>query len=304
MEARPPRPDWSLEHEWHWPCGKFGMSLDELFTTLHNQFNTWPAPIQDFKAFHSDVSEMSNTARTKEELFRALESRKTQRSEEMARAWNDIAVHLTAGRSMLPEEQWGYATQFFRTKSLDAMLSFLYTFLTDEEKVTVYNFLNGTGKKVVPAIGTGVVRAKDDQVDVEGVQADAVTSSQGEQALQRPTAGARDRENQAHDTKSIPPADPISSHSKQSKERPETLVLVKEEVASKTSRRKKRNSRPLPASTNPSEVKPGRHKSGDRITKPGPCRSQRVNAKERSTKEPTTTRSRYNLRSNTSRGAG
>ncbi|KAI0410673.1 hypothetical protein F5X98DRAFT_359107 [Xylaria grammica] len=304
MEARPPRPDWSLEDEWHWPCGKFGMSLDELFTTLHNKFNTWPAPIQDFKAFHSDVSEMSNTARTKEELFCALESRRQQRSEEMAQAWNDIAVHLTAGRSMLPEEQWGYATQFFRTKSLDAMLSFLYTFLTDKEKVTVYNFLNGRGKKVVPAIGRGDVRANGDQVGSEGVQADAVASSQGEQALQSPDAGVRDREDQARDPESIPPADPISSSSRQSKERPETLDSVKEGVASKTTRRKKRNSRPLPASENPSEVKPGRHKSHDRISKPGPCRSPRVNAKERLTKEPSTTRSRYDLRSNASRGAG
>lgn len=280
------------------------MSLDELFTTLHNQFNTWPAPIQDFKAFHSDVSEMSNTAGTREELFRALESRKKQRSEEMARAWQDITLYLTAGRSMLPDKQWECATQFFRTKSLDAMLAFLYTFLTNEEKVTVYNFVNGKGKTVVPAISTGGVRANEDQVDLEGVQADAMTSSQREQALQSPTAAARDREDQAHDTEPMPPGDPISSPSRQSKECPEILDSVKEEVASKTTRRKKRNSRPLPASTNPNEVKPGRHKSRNRISKPGPWRPPRVNAKERSTKEPTTTRSKYNLRSNASRGAG
>ncbi|KAI0402890.1 hypothetical protein F4802DRAFT_617311 [Xylaria palmicola] len=253
MEARPPRPDQSLDDEWDWPCWKFGMGLNELFTTLHNQFNSWPAPIQDFKAFHSDVSEMLNTARTKEELFRALKAWGKKQSEEMARAGNDITLHLTAGRSMLPEEQWGYATRFFRTKSLDAMLLFLYTLLTDKEKVTVYNFLNGTGKKVIPAIGTGGVRANEDQVDLEGVQADSVTSSQGEQALQGPTAGARDHEDQTHDTESIPPADPISSHSpsRQPKERSETLASVKEAVASKTTRHKKRNPRPLPASTDP-----------------------------------------------------
>ncbi|KAI1418870.1 hypothetical protein F5Y12DRAFT_386131 [Xylaria sp. FL1777] len=309
MEARPPRPDWSVEHEWHWPCWKFGMGLDELFTTLHNQFNTWPAPIQDFKAFHSDVWEISNIASTKEELFRALESRKKQRSEEMAQAWNDIALHLTAGSSMLPDEQWGHATQFFRTKSLDAMLSFLYTFLTDEEKVTVYNYLNGKEKKAVPAIGSEGIHANEDQVDLEAVQAeavqaDAVTSSQGEQALQSPAAGARNREDQAHDTGLIPPPDPISSSLRQSKECLGTLDSVMEEVAFKTTRRKKRNSKPLPASTNPSKAKPGRHKSRDRISKPGSCRSPRVNAKERPTKEPSTTRSRYNLRSNASRGAG
>ncbi|KAI0398704.1 hypothetical protein F4802DRAFT_592373 [Xylaria palmicola] len=137
MDAKRPRPDWVEDQKWHWPAWKFRMNLDELFTTLHDQFNTWPAPLQNFEAFHHDVWEISSTVATKQELFSALELRRKQRSEEMARVWDVIALHLTAGDSMLPNRHWQHGAEFFRTKSLDSMLVFLYSFLTDEEKEKV-----------------------------------------------------------------------------------------------------------------------------------------------------------------------
>ncbi|KAI1743721.1 hypothetical protein F4680DRAFT_409204 [Xylaria scruposa] len=137
MEARHPHPEWGFDTEWHWDAWKFEMSMDELFTTLHSRFNTWPAPLQSFEAFHHDVWEISKAVSTKEDLFKALEIRKRQRSEEMAEAWESIAVHLIAGQSMLHGDHWAYGVRFFRTRSLDHMLAFLYQFLTEKEKKIV-----------------------------------------------------------------------------------------------------------------------------------------------------------------------
>ncbi|KAH8158488.1 hypothetical protein CIB48_g9761 [Xylaria polymorpha] len=137
MEPQPPQPDWAVEPEWHWDAWKFGMDMDELFTTLHSRFNTWSAPLQSFEAFHHDVWEISNVASTREDLFRALEMRKEKRSQEMARVWDFMALYMTAGRSILPEDHWAHGIRFFRTRSLDNMLAFLYQFLNEEEKEEV-----------------------------------------------------------------------------------------------------------------------------------------------------------------------
>ncbi|KAI1754214.1 hypothetical protein F4782DRAFT_545095 [Xylaria castorea] len=145
MEPRPPQPDWS-EPEWRWPSWKFGMSLDELFTTLHSRFNTWSSPLQSFEAFHHDVWEISNVASTREELFRALEMRKMKRSEEMAQVWKLMAIYMTAGRSMLPEDHWAHGIRFFRTRSLDNMLAFLYQFLEEGEKKEVMGLNKELGR--------------------------------------------------------------------------------------------------------------------------------------------------------------
>ncbi|KAI0398828.1 hypothetical protein F4802DRAFT_104445 [Xylaria palmicola] len=137
MEPPPPQPDWAFEQEWHWPAWKFGMAMDELFTTLHSQFNTWAAPMQSFEAFKHDVWEISNAATTRDDFFQALEMRKKQRSEEMARVWDMMACYMTAGQSILPDDHWEQAIRFFRTRSLDNMLAFLYQFLNEEEKEKV-----------------------------------------------------------------------------------------------------------------------------------------------------------------------
>ncbi|KAI0474746.1 hypothetical protein F4859DRAFT_481848 [Xylaria cf. heliscus] len=137
MEPRPPQPDWVFEREWHWDAWRFGMGMDELFTTLHSQFNTWSAPLQSFEAFHHDVWEISKAAATKEDLFLALEKRKKKRCEEMARVWDFMAIYMTAGRSILPDDHWIHGIRFFRTRSLDHMLAFLYEFLEKEEREEV-----------------------------------------------------------------------------------------------------------------------------------------------------------------------
>lgn len=113
MNVNIPRPDWAFDRTFRWPAYKFGMRLDELFTTLHDRFNTWPAPLQDWEAFHHDVWEISEAATTKEELMKNLEKRMNIRKAEMTEVWDLISVHCAIGRSILPEEHWRHACQCF-----------------------------------------------------------------------------------------------------------------------------------------------------------------------------------------------
>ncbi|KAI0441910.1 hypothetical protein F4803DRAFT_390706 [Xylaria telfairii] len=113
------------------------MGMDGLFTTLHSRVNTWSAPLQSFEAFHHDVWEISNVASTREDLFQALEVRKEKRAKEMARVWDMMALYMTAGQSILPEDHWAHGIRFFRTRSLDNMLAFLYHFLNEKEREEV-----------------------------------------------------------------------------------------------------------------------------------------------------------------------
>ncbi|KAI1112155.1 hypothetical protein F5Y14DRAFT_453283 [Nemania sp. NC0429] len=142
MKVKIPNIDWYFDRRFHWPSSKFGMRLDEIFTTLHDRFNTWSMPIQDWEAFHHDVWEISTAAKTKEELMTNLEKRMKQRIEETAEVWSLVGVHCAAGRSILPDPHWAHACQFFRTKSWDYMLAFLFDFLHPDEKAKVIKILN------------------------------------------------------------------------------------------------------------------------------------------------------------------
>ncbi|KAJ2975730.1 hypothetical protein NUW58_g8273 [Xylaria curta] len=290
MDARRPRPDWEIEDRWHWPAWRFGMRLDELFTTLHEKFNMWPAPILDFEAFHHDVAELAHTAKTKDELFRALELRKKQRCEEITEVWELIAGYGTAGASILPEEHWAYAVQFFRTRSLDAMIAFLFEFLVDEEKEEVIRLKD--------------FRRDEDRVPTasDGVEPNAVVSSREEQAPEGQNGGECDREDREYGRGWFPLLDQLSSiprpiHPRWSKPDPYEELLTERRM-----RRKKRKSRPVGADPNPGQVTPESPKSRNMVSKPGPRRPPRHNAKERSTKD-STTGSRYNLRPRASRKA-
>ncbi|TRX94762.1 hypothetical protein FHL15_004223 [Xylaria flabelliformis] len=198
MDDRYPEPDWAMEKEWHWESWKFGMSMDELFTSLHNRFNTWSAPLQSPEAFHHDVWEISNAASTKEELFQALEIRKRQRSEEMAQAWNSIAVHLVGGKSMFTGDHWAYAVRFFRTRSLDHMLAFLYQFLNEEEKEKVKLTTKEHGKR---SDNRGKKKNKKDE-PLAGFNVDVNTPTSS--TTPRPLEGDRDQPSPIHSDSNYP----------------------------------------------------------------------------------------------------
>ncbi|KAK4081686.1 uncharacterized protein Triagg1_2427 [Trichoderma aggressivum f. europaeum] len=75
---------------WSWPYEKFNFKHKDLFTTLHDRFNTQTLPLQDLPEFHSDVCELVDECDTEEELYSALEKRKEKRINQLRTAWSDI----------------------------------------------------------------------------------------------------------------------------------------------------------------------------------------------------------------------
>ncbi|KAI5924238.1 hypothetical protein F4810DRAFT_151775 [Camillea tinctor] len=160
MGARIPEVDFLQEPQWRWPAWKFGLRCEDLFGELHHRHNTYEAPLQDFEAFHHDVWEISTSASSADEFHRGLSERKQQRLKEMSQSFDDMAAFLTAGSSMLSEDAWGLGVQYFRTRSLDSLLRFLFSFLNDVDKDSMQAMAlesadrNHTNEKAVQAPDT------------------------------------------------------------------------------------------------------------------------------------------------------
>ncbi|KAI1176514.1 hypothetical protein F4777DRAFT_270159 [Nemania sp. FL0916] len=137
MECSPPHIDWLRERQWHWKYSKFGMQPDELFTTLHKRCNTWTAQLQSWEAFHHDVWEMSDAAKTKEEFLQNLDQRSQQRLDEMINAWDAFMPALFTDQGRLEDEQWKAAVQFVRSKSFDTLLGFFFSFVSPSDRQQV-----------------------------------------------------------------------------------------------------------------------------------------------------------------------
>ncbi|KAI8961285.1 hypothetical protein F5Y11DRAFT_232551 [Daldinia sp. FL1419] len=117
---------------WTWPAWKFGMKREELFTGLHNQYNTIAFSIQDPEAFHHDVYEISNTASTVDEFHRMLADRKQLRLDELNQSLESASVEIIANPSLIGTQQWQYALQLFRTRSLDSLVRYFASYLPDD----------------------------------------------------------------------------------------------------------------------------------------------------------------------------
>lgn len=117
---------------WSWPHWKFGLKRNDLFTKLHEQYNTVPSPILDPEAFHHDVYELSHQASTADELHRLLEDRKQQRVRELNETLESAAFEIIANPSLIGTEQWHHAVQLFRTKSLDSLVRYFASYLPSD----------------------------------------------------------------------------------------------------------------------------------------------------------------------------
>ncbi|ORY55874.1 uncharacterized protein BCR38DRAFT_297361, partial [Pseudomassariella vexata] len=115
-----------------WPAWKFGMKRDELFTKLHDQYNTFPSSIQDPEAFHHDVYEISNTASTTAEFHHLLADRKDQRLRELNNSLESASLEIIANPKLIGTEQWQHALQLFRTKSLDSLVRYFASYLPED----------------------------------------------------------------------------------------------------------------------------------------------------------------------------
>ncbi|XXH06105.1 hypothetical protein Hte_012550 [Hypoxylon texense] len=117
---------------WSWPAWKFGMKRDELFTKLHDQYNTLAFSIQDPEAFHHDVYEISTTASNVDEFHRLLADRKQLRLNELNQSLESASVEIIANPNLIGTQQWQYALQLFRSRSLDSLVRYFASYLPDD----------------------------------------------------------------------------------------------------------------------------------------------------------------------------
>jgi hypothetical protein len=108
------------------------MRRDDLFTKLHDQYNTIPSSIQDPEAFHHDVYELSNKASSADEFHRLMADRKEQRIRELNDLLESASVEIIANPNLIGTAQWQYALQLFRTKSLDSLVRYFASYLPDD----------------------------------------------------------------------------------------------------------------------------------------------------------------------------
>ncbi|KAF5003650.1 hypothetical protein FDECE_9821 [Fusarium decemcellulare] len=116
---------------WSWPAWKFGMKRDDLFTKLHDQYNTFTFNLQDPEAFHHDVYEISRDANTTGEFHRLMAERQRQRIHELHESLESLAVEIIANPKLMQSEHWQYALQLFRTKSFDSIVRYFASYLPD-----------------------------------------------------------------------------------------------------------------------------------------------------------------------------
>lgn len=112
-----------------WPAWKFGMKREDLYSKLHDQYNTITSSIQDPEAFHHDVCEISHAASNPDEFHRLLADRKEQRLRELNESLESASVEIIANPALMGTHQWQYALQLFRTKSLDSLVSYFSSYL-------------------------------------------------------------------------------------------------------------------------------------------------------------------------------
>ncbi|KAH6983674.1 hypothetical protein BKA56DRAFT_584036 [Ilyonectria sp. MPI-CAGE-AT-0026] len=112
-----------------WPAWKFDMKRGDLFTKLHEQYNTYPCPIQDADAFHHDIFEISHEANSTAEFHRLANNRRQQRLHELNDALESASFEIIGNPSLIRTPQWQHAIQLFRTNSLDSLVRYFASYL-------------------------------------------------------------------------------------------------------------------------------------------------------------------------------
>ncbi|PTB66036.1 hypothetical protein BBK36DRAFT_164700 [Trichoderma citrinoviride] len=135
-----------------WPAWKFGLKRDDLFTTLHDQYNTFTYTLQDPEAFHHDVYEISHRADTAEEFHRFMAARQRQRLSELEESLETLAVEIIANPKLIGSDQWQHALQLFRTKSFDSIVRYFASYLPDD-------YLDRHGPSSVPSMSSSFSEA-------------------------------------------------------------------------------------------------------------------------------------------------
>ncbi|VTT55890.1 unnamed protein product [Fusarium fujikuroi] len=115
-----------------WPAWKFGMKKEDLSNKLHDQYNTYLAPIQSPEAFYHDISEIAHAAHSSAEFHRLALSRRQQRLNELNEALESASFEIIGNPSLIETPQWEHAIQLFRTNSLDSLVQYFASYLPRE----------------------------------------------------------------------------------------------------------------------------------------------------------------------------
>ncbi|KAH7169640.1 uncharacterized protein B0J16DRAFT_351784 [Fusarium flagelliforme] len=114
---------------WAWPAWKFNMKREDLFTKLHDQYNTYQSPIQDPDAFHHDIFEISQEANSPAEFHHLVTHRRQQRLRELNDTLESASFEIIANPLLVGTLQWQHAVQLFRTNSLDSLVAYFASYL-------------------------------------------------------------------------------------------------------------------------------------------------------------------------------
>lgn len=117
---------------WTWPYWKFGLQREDLETKLHDQYNTFSLAILDPEAFHHDVYELANKAKTTDEFHELLAERKQLRVRELNESLESAAFEIIGNPTLIGTDQWQHAVQLFRTRSLDSLVRYFASYLPEQ----------------------------------------------------------------------------------------------------------------------------------------------------------------------------
>ncbi|KAG5752769.1 hypothetical protein H9Q69_008117 [Fusarium xylarioides] len=88
-----------------WPAWKFGLKREDLSHKLHDQYNTYLAPIQSPEAFYHDISEIAHTAHSVAEFHHLAHDRRQQRLNELTEALESASFEIIANPSLIDTPQ-------------------------------------------------------------------------------------------------------------------------------------------------------------------------------------------------------
>ncbi|KAI5459489.1 hypothetical protein BGZ63DRAFT_391132 [Mariannaea sp. PMI_226] len=117
------------DSHWEWPAWKFKMKREDLFTKLHDQYNTYQSPIQDPNAFYHDIFEISQKANSPAEFHQLANNRRQQRLRELNDTLESASFEIIANPRLVGTPQWQHAIQLFRTNSLDSLVAYFASYL-------------------------------------------------------------------------------------------------------------------------------------------------------------------------------
>ncbi|KAH6623268.1 hypothetical protein F5144DRAFT_582848 [Chaetomium tenue] len=128
---KPWRPDFEDDSPWRWEWWKFGMTAEDLFTTLDEKYNTAPYRIQSYEAFHHDVNEIAHEARDLADFHARLALRREKRLQEMREAWDSVSRTIIWNTEVLNDNprRWNAFRNFSWNRSLDSIVQFFQSLL-------------------------------------------------------------------------------------------------------------------------------------------------------------------------------